>query len=103
MIDEFADTWELPKKPNGYQRYFDAHWESDLRSMLARDFNDPSVIMWSIGNEIEERFNPRGIVIGTRLAAFVRSWDARLLITNAINIPWENGNLAKGQRSPVKL
>lgn len=94
VIDEFADTWELPKKPNGYQRYFDAHWESDLRSMLARDFNHPSVIMWSIGNEIAERFNPRGIVIGTRLAAFVRSWDARRPITNAINFPWENDNLA---------
>ncbi|MBK9991622.1 MAG: DUF4982 domain-containing protein [Verrucomicrobia bacterium] len=94
VIDEFADTWELPKKPNGYQRYFDAHWESDLRSMLARDFNHPSVIMWSIGNEIAERFNPRGIVIGSRLAAFVRSWDARRPITNAINSPWENANLA---------
>ena len=45
VIDEFADTWELPKKPNGYQRYFEAHWESDLSSMLARDFNHPSVIM----------------------------------------------------------
>ena len=94
VIDEFADTWELPKKPNGYQRYFDAHWESDLRSMLARDFNHPSVIMWSIGNEIAERFNPRGIVIGARLAAFVRGWDARRPITNAINSPWENANLA---------
>ena len=96
VIDEFADTWELPKKPNGYQRYFDAHWESDLRSMLARDFNHPSVIMWSIGNEIAERFNPRGVMIGARLAAFVRSFDARRPITNAINSPWENANLAKG-------
>jgi len=94
VIDEFADTWELPKKPNGYQRYFDAHWESDLRSMLAGDFNHPSVIMWSIGNEIAERFNPRGVGIGARLAAFVRSWDARRPITNAINFPWENANLA---------
>ena len=95
VIDEFADTWELPKKPNGYQRYFDAHWESDLRSMLARDFNHPSVIMWSIGNEIAERFNPRGVMIGARLAAFVHRFDARRPITNAINYPWENANLGK--------
>jgi beta-galactosidase len=94
VIDEFADTWELPKKPNGYQRYFAAHWESDLRAMLARDFNHPSVIMWSIGNEIAERFNPRGIEIGRKLAAFVRSRDARRPVTNAINSPWENANLA---------
>ncbi len=94
VIDEFADTWELPKKPNGYQRYFAAHWERDLRAMLARDFNHPSVIMWSIGNEIAERFNPRGVEVARQLAAFVRRWDARRPVTNAINSPWENANLA---------
>lgn len=96
VIDEFADTWELPKKPNGYQRYFDTHGESDLRAMLARDFNHPSVIMWSIGNEIAERFSPRGVEIGRRLAALVRSVDTRRPVTNAINSPWENANLATG-------
>lgn len=84
VVDEFADTWELPKKPNGYQRYFDAHWERDLGSMLARDFNHPSVIIWSIGNEIPERANGVGLEIGRRLAAFVHRSDARRPVTNAI-------------------
>ena len=84
VVDEFADSWELPKKPNGYTRYFDRHWERDLGAMIARDFNHPSVIIWSIGNEIPERGNPAGLVIGQRLAAFVHQADARRPVTNAI-------------------
>lgn len=84
VVDEFADSWELPKKPNGYTRYFDGHWDHDLGAMIARDFNHPSVVIWSIGNEIPERGNPAGLAIGQRLAAFVRGQDPRRPVTNAI-------------------
>jgi beta-galactosidase len=93
VIDEFADSWQLPKKRNGYQRYFDAHAERDLATMLARDFNHPSVIIWSIGNEIPERFSPTGVVIGQRLADLVRREDPRRPVTNAISVIWENPSL----------
>jgi len=90
VIDEFADCWELPKRANGYSRYFATHWVEDLRGMLRRDFNHPSVIIWSIGNEIQERAQPSGIEIAKRLIACVRSIDAQRPITNAICSFWDN-------------
>ena len=90
VIDEFSDTWQLPKKPNGYQRYFDTHGERDLETMIARDFNHPSIIMWSIGNEIPERFMPSGVVIGRRLAEIVRREDPRRFVTASVNLTWED-------------
>ena len=94
VIDEFTDCWELPKRPNGYSRYFDEHWDKDLRAMLHRDYNHPSVVMWSIGNEIPERALPSGIGIGTRLAATVHAVDPFRPVTNAFCSFWDNPSLA---------
>ena len=55
VMDEAFDMWRIPKVPNGYSKYFDAWSERDLRDMVRRDRNHPSVIMWSIGNEIPEQ------------------------------------------------
>lgn len=93
VIDEFADSWQLPKKTNGYQRYFDAHAEADLALMVARDFNHPSVIMWSIGNEIPERFSRTGVSVGHRLAGVVRREDPRRFVTASVNHIWEDPSL----------
>ncbi|MBI2512777.1 MAG: glycoside hydrolase family 2 protein [Opitutae bacterium] len=90
VIDEFADSWQLPKKRNGYQRYFDTHAERDLATMIARDFNHPSVVLWSIGNEIPERFNPAGVAIGRRLAELVHREDPRRGVTASVNLLWED-------------
>ncbi len=90
VIDEFVDMWELPKKTNGYNRYFSKHWEKDLSAMLARDFNHPSVVIWSIGNEIQERAKPAGVEIAKKLIACIRSVDSRRPITNAICGFWDN-------------
>lgn len=52
---EAFDEWKIGKVPNGYNKYFDEWHEQDLRDMIKRDRNHPSVIMWSIGNEILEQ------------------------------------------------
>ncbi|MBR1706786.1 MAG: DUF4982 domain-containing protein [Bacteroidales bacterium] len=55
VLDEFTDTWTLPKKPHGYAELFDEWAEKDLVALIHRDRNHPSVIAWSIGNECGEQ------------------------------------------------
>ena len=67
VIDELTDTWTVPKKPNGYATLFDEWAEKDLVDMIHRDRNHPSVIMWSIGNEVGEQGYPDKWCIAQRL------------------------------------
>lgn len=60
VIVEAFDEWKLGKVENGYHLYFDKWHEKDLRDMIKRDRNHPSVIMWSIGNEILEQSKKEG-------------------------------------------
>ena len=55
VMDEFTDIWNIGKNPYDYHLHFQNCWRQDLESMLQRDWNHPSVILWSIGNEIPER------------------------------------------------
>ncbi|MDP4238119.1 MAG: beta-galactosidase GalB [Bacteroidota bacterium] len=54
MVESF-DEWKLGKNVNGYNRFFKEWAENDMVSMIHRDRNHPSVVMWSIGNEIGEQ------------------------------------------------
>lgn len=67
VIDEAFDEWKEAKVPNGYHKYFDQWAETDLRDMIKRDRNHPSVIMWSIGNEILEQGKKDGWKIAKML------------------------------------
>ena len=58
VLDELTDTWTVPKKENGYATLFDEWAEKDLVAMIRRDCNHPSVIAWSIGNEVGEQGIP---------------------------------------------
>ncbi len=89
VIDEAFDHWQLKKNDNDYHRYFDEWHERDLLSMVLRDRNHPSVIMWSIGNEIEERADSSGIEIARRLKQIVYSHDKTRPVTAAINTFWD--------------
>ncbi len=60
VIVEAFDEWKKGKVPNGYNKHFDKWHEKDLRDMIRRDHNHPSVIMWSIGNEILEQSEKDG-------------------------------------------
>src|SRR4051794_1560551 len=85
VMDELADVWTEPKSPFDYSLAFPEWWERDLAAMVAKDFNHPSVIMYSIGNEIFETGRPIGSVWGRRLAEKVRSLDDGRFVTNGIN------------------
>lgn len=65
VIDEAFDEWKDGKTPFGYQLHWDTNWERDLIDMIHRDRNHPSIIMWSVGNEIKEvrEGRPEGLPI----------------------------------------
>jgi beta-galactosidase len=66
MVEAF-DEWKTPKVKNGYSQYFDEWSEKDIVNMVHRDRNNPSVIMWSVGNEVPDQSKADGYVIGKRL------------------------------------
>ncbi len=85
VMDELTDVWRRPKVTNDLADEFDTWWERDLESMIAKDINHPSVIMYSIGNEIAETATERGIEMNRRLAERTRELDPTRLVTNCIN------------------
>ena len=90
VIDEAFDQWQKQKNPDDYHLFFYEWHEKDLTSMILRDRNHPSIIMWSIGNEIKERSDSSGVVIASRLKEIVLRYDSTRPVTAAINDYWDN-------------
>jgi len=90
VIDEAFDMWEKPKNPQDYHLYFKEWWKSDIDAMIFRDRNHPSVILWSIGNEVNERVDSSGLRIAKQLADEVRLIDNTRPVTEAICAFWDH-------------
>ena len=88
VIDEAFDQWNVSKEGNqhDYHRFFKDWSARDIASMVRRDRNHPSVVMWSVGNEIPEQF--RAEDTGMRLREAVLSHDPTRPITQAISTDW---------------
>jgi len=93
VIDEAFDQWQKMKNPDDYHRFFDEWHEKDLGTMVKRDRNHPSVIMWSIGNEIRERADSSGVAIAKELRTIIHKYDTTRPVTAAINEFWDNRHL----------
>jgi len=86
VICEAFDEWKRKKCKNGYNLYFDEWAERDLRDMIRRDANHPSVMMWSIGNEIDEQYFPEeGPAMTRRLCAICHDEDPTRPTTAGLN------------------
>ncbi len=85
VIDEAFDMWAEPKNPHDYHLYFRQWWERDIESMILRDRNHPSIIMWSTGNEIPNRHLEHVVSLSRALAQFVRELDPTRPVTAAVN------------------
>ena len=94
LISEAFDMWERPKTTYDYARFFREWHERDVESWVKRDRNHPSVIMWSIGNEIyDTHADEHGREITLRLKELVERYDAgrNAAVTMGSNyMPWEN-------------
>ncbi|HEY5507251.1 MAG TPA: sugar-binding domain-containing protein [Paludibacter sp.] len=84
VMDETFDCWKIGKNNNDYAKYFNQWWKRDLEAMVLRDRNHPSLIMWSIGNEIPERGDHSAIETAKMLADAIKKIDAERPITSAI-------------------
>lgn len=85
VMDEFSDMWNRMKSNYDYGLFFEEWWQTDVTAMVNKDFNHPSVILYSIGNEIPEIGTNGGSEYAHRIADFVRSLDASRLTTAGIN------------------
>jgi beta-galactosidase len=75
--DEAFDKW----KSGYYSEYYDEWWKTDLQSMLQRDRNHPSIILWSVGNEVAEQGKPEGAERFEKMVAFVHEYEGSRKVT----------------------
>ncbi len=85
VMDEAFDMWGMTKVKNGHGKYFEEWGERDLRDMIRRDRNHPSVVMWSIGNEILEQASEDGWKVARRLTDICHEEDPTRPVTAGFN------------------
>ncbi len=85
VIDEAFDVWNMDKDTFDFSNFFADEWQQELRAMLLRDRNHPSVCFWSIGNELSEQGGlEHGYETSSALAAFVREHDTTRPVCGAL-------------------
>lgn len=85
VMDELTDVWTKSKTVFDSSIGFDERWQSDVAALVAKDRNHPSVVLYSIGNEILELATPHGATWSRRLAEEFRRLDPTRFVTNGIN------------------
>ena len=86
MMDEFADAWTMHKTQYDYVTYLKDYWKEDLKDMVEKDFNHPSVIAYSTGNEVAETARPEGIAFTGEMTQYLHSLDPTRPVSCGINI-----------------
>lgn len=85
VMDELWDMWFRSKNPNDYGKYFMDNYRNDLVAIVEKDYNHPSVIMYSIGNEISEPTAPGGLEITQDIVKRLHELDSSRPVTGGMN------------------
>ena len=87
VMAESFDGWKEPKVRNGYGSYWDEWWQQDIRNLVLNHRNHPSIIMWSVGNEIPEQWKPEGVKRYKDLIALCHKYDPSRMVTCGMDQP----------------
>jgi len=85
VMAESFDMWIYPKCKNGYARFFNEWAEKDITNLVLNHRQHPSIIMWSIGNEIPEQWSKEGVEIATRLQNLCHELDPSRPVTQGLD------------------
>ena len=87
VMAESFDGWKEPKVRNGYGLYWDEWWQQDIRNLVLNHRNHPSIILWSVGNEIPEQWKPEGVKRYKDLIALCHQYDPSRMVTCGMDQP----------------
>ena len=90
VMAESFDAWQMPKVKNGYNIFFDDWWRRDLENLVRKCRNHPSVVMWSIGNEVPDQGYASGKELTVEMQKLVHAFDpdpARRVTQGASDMP----------------
>ena len=87
VMAESFDGWKEPKVRNGYGKLWDEWWQKDITNLILNHRNHPSIIMWSVGNEIPEQWKPEGVERYKRLTALCHQLDPSRQVTCGMDQP----------------
>lgn len=86
VMDETFDMWYNRKNKFDYGNDFESCWEADTAEMVQRDYNHPSVILFSIGNEVAEPFEAKGVETGKAMVELIHGMDQTRPVTCGLNL-----------------
>jgi beta-galactosidase len=85
VMAESFDMWRYPKCKNGYARFFDDWWQLDIQNLILANRNHPSIVMWSIGNEIPEQGSAEGKELSELLQQACHALDSTRYVTQGLD------------------
>lgn len=97
VMDETWDMWYRKKSPYDYANEFEEHYKDDIHAIVEKDYNHPSVILYSIGNEVSEPAGERGIQLAEEMVQLFHKEDPTRLVTGGFNL-MIIANAAKGKQ-----
>ncbi len=86
VVDEYADGWYIHKTKYDYSSNLTENYAQDIADMIKKDYNHPSVIMYSLGNEVAETASPRGVELYEKMQSLCHELDGTRAVTVGVNI-----------------